>query len=313
MRSTLVGTLVSLVLVVPGAAAPDPKKPGPVDDSARIAEKLLERMDIEKRIDKMPLREVLEFLQQKTDLTILLDLKALLNAGHFDSPVTVEDFAITVPAMKRVRVETVLRQVVDQFHADFYIAPDHVRITTTQVKHLLTGQPGPLPHLYPEQGTTDVLQVDLGEIVRATPFVTATFRETPVGEALRDAASRAGRNVVISAPALELAQSPVTLSLSNVAFETAAASLAEAAGLRAFRTGNVVVIVTPERAKQVEGDPGLRVGLGGLGGLGGGGILSLAELETIARLFGKPTDADSRIKQLEEQLRKVTEELNKKK
>jgi hypothetical protein len=57
----------------------------------------------------------------------------------------------------------------------------------------------------------------------------------------------------------------------------------------------------------------LRVGLGGLGGLGGGGILSLAELETIARLFGKPTDADSRIKQLEEQLRKVTEELNKKK
>ena len=57
---------------------------------------------------------------------------------------------------------------------------------------------------------------------------------------------------MVSAPAAEKAKTTVTVTLANVPFETAAAALAEAAGLRAFRTGNVAVVVTPERARQLE-------------------------------------------------------------
>ena len=49
-----------------------------------------------------------------------------------------------------------------------------------------------------------------------------------------------------------MANSLVSVSLSNVPFETAAATIAESAGLRAFRTGSVVVIVTSERAKKID-------------------------------------------------------------
>ena len=100
-----------------------------------------------------------------------------------------------------------------------------------------------------------------------------------------------------------------------MAFETAAARLAAAAGLRAFRTGNVVVIVTPERARQLESPPdgAPRVSLGGLGGFGGaGGLMTLAELESIGRLFAnKPVEAEARRRELEEKVRQLTEELQK--
>jgi len=292
----------------PSVAAPDAKKPAPADDSARIAEKLLDRVDQE-RIDKTPLRDVLDNLQQRTELTILLDAKALVQEGVAESSEMLENTPVTLPAMKKVRVETVLKLLADQLGADFYIAPDHVKITSPTVKDLITGRARPLPDLYGGEVMDE--QVDRKQIVRTSPYVTTTFKDTAVGEALRDVAARAGRNVVLSAAAADKAQTKVTVGLSNVAFETAAASLAEAAGLRAFRTGNVVVIVTPERARQLEstGDSGPRVALGGYPG--GGGIMSLGELETIGRLFAnKPVEAEARRRELEEKVRKLTEELD---
>ena len=83
----------------------------------------------------------------------------------------------------------------------------------------------------------------------------------------------------------------------NVAFETAAASLAEAAGLRAFRTGNVVVIVTTERAKQVD-EQFARLNPSFLGATVG---------------FVDPGAADGKLKELEEKIKKLTEELEKSK
>jgi hypothetical protein len=309
MRPSVLSAAFALAFAIPSLAAPDAKKPAPTDDSAKIAEKLLDRIDQE-RIDKTPLRDVLDFLQQRTDLTILLDSKALVQEGVAESPEMLEAMSVVLPAMKKVRIETVLKLVADQIGADFYIAPDHVKITSPTVKDLVTGRARPLPDLYGGEATEE--QVDRKEVIRTAPFVTATFKDTPVGEALRDVAARAGRNVVLSAAAADAAETKVTVALSNVAFETAAASLAEAAGLRAFRTGNVVVLVTPERAKQLESPPdgGPRVTLGGLGGAGS--LMTLGELESIARLFAnKPVETEARRKELEEKVRKLTEELQK--
>jgi len=308
MRLPVLSLALALVLAASTQAASDPKKPAPADDSARIAEKLLDRIDQE-RVEKTPLRDVLDLLQQRTELTILLDSRALVQEGVSDTPENLELMMVSLPAMKKVRIETVLKVVADQIGADFYIAPDHVRITTPGVKDLITGRARPLPDLY--GGEVPDEQIERKEVVRSIPYVTATFRETPAVEALRDVAARAGRNVVLSAAAADKAQTKVTVGLSNVAFDTAAASLAEAAGLRAFRTGNVVVIVTPERAKQLESPPdgGPRVALGGLAGAGG--IMTLGELETVGRLFAnKPVETEARRKELEEKVRKLTEEMD---
>jgi type II secretory pathway component GspD/PulD (secretin) len=325
MRPTFVCAGLALVLAVSASAAPDPKKPGPIDDSAQIAEKLLDRMEIGQRMDKVPFREVLEYLQAKTGLTILADNRAIRAEGDMGA---IDDMQITLPAMKNVRVETVIHQVLDQMDLDYVIASDHVRITTHRMKDLITGQARRLPELYPVPPGEDQPEMERKDTVRTAGNVTVAFRDTPVSDAFKEIAARAGRTVVVSAPAADKAKSAVTLTLSNVPFETAAAGLAEAAGLRAFRTGSIVVIVTAERAKSVESAadnlPGVL-----LGGGPGRPAMSLEELESISRIFaGKGGDADvvrrelqklrdervtidAERQKLEEQVKKLTAELEK--
>ena len=288
-----------LALAVPAAAAPDQKNPAPAEDAAQIADRLLQKMSVGQRMEKIPFRDALQFLHEKTGLTFLIDLKPVREAGAEQA---IDDGAVTIPAMSSVRVETVLRHVLDQLDLDFTIAPDHVRITTAVVKDALTGNAQPLPNLYPG-GADDAPQVDRKEVVRTTPFVTAAFRDTPAGEALKDVAARAGRTIVVSAPAAEKAKTPVTVTLANVPLETAAAALAEAVGLRAFRTGNVVVVVTPERARQLETPAP---------GVGGPSLESrLATPEQSDRVRQDWSRADEERKALEEKVRRLSEELEK--
>jgi len=300
MRWQFACALLSLSLAAPAVSAADPKKPTAADDAAQIADKLLDRIDVSQRLDKVPFRDVLSLLHEKTGLTYLIDLKSLRDSG---AEQVIEDAAVTLPAMKNVRGETVLRNVLDQLDLDFYITPDHVRITTSTVKDTLTGNARSLPDLYP--GGEEVPQVERKEVIRNTPFVTAAFKEIPVADALKDVAARAGRTVVVSGPAAEKAKGSVTLTLANVPFETAAAALAEAVGLRAFRTGNVVVIVSPDRARQVEAPPaGLVIGQP---------IPEsrLATPESSDRMRQELSRADDERKALEERVKRLTEELEK--
>ena len=309
MRLWILAAAVCGIAVGPAFAEPPSSKPV-ADQSVAIADKLLEPFEIAQRITKMPLKDVLELIEKKAGVTVLIDHKALFAAQGgqaalprprndivlavnraaddvlFD-PEVMENKAITLPSMKKVRLETVLRMVADQINADYYIAPDHVQLTTSSVKDLVTGAAKPLPSLTRSDSGAEDSQIERSVIVRQIPYVTASFIALPATEAFKQIAARAGRTVVVSAPAAAKAENPVTISLSNVAFETAAAGIAEAAGLRAFRNGNVVVIVTPERAKEIENpETPLRVGVGGLAGIGGGsGMMTLDDLETIARVF----------------------------
>ena len=293
MRARITCGLV-LMLAVPTLAAPDVAKPGPIDDSVKIAEKLLERMDYDKGTEWL-LHEALDYLQNKTGLNILLDIKSLRERDE-NLPATINNTSITLPSMKNVRIETVLRKIVDQLDLDFVITPDHVSITTTATKDLITGQAKRLPELYPaaEQDEPQ-LGTDPAPAMRTTPFVTASFKEVSAADAFKEVASRAGRTIVISQAAAEKAKNPVTVHLSNVAFETATASLAEAVGIRAFRNGNTVVIVTVERAKQIDeqasrlNPPFLGAGIG----------------------FADPIEA--KVKELEEKVKKLMEDLEKSK
>lgn len=294
MRSTVLCGLLVFAMSVPAIAAPEPKKPASIDDSAAIAEKLLDRIDIDERLDKIPLKDILDYLQKRSGLTFILDRRAFLYSGEGIADIeTLESKTVSLPALKRVRIETALRVILDQFDADFYVAPDHIRITTTAAKDLHTGQAKLLPELHPKQDDgNDAMDFSRMEVVRSTPYVTASFRETAAVDALKDIASRAGRNVLISEAAAEKAKTAISVNLSNVAFETAAASIAEAAGLRAFRNGNVVVIVTSERAKQAEGE-------------------SHRLIQGMPPMLEDPLEA--KLKALEEKVKKLTEELEKSK
>jgi hypothetical protein len=109
----------------------------------------------------------------------------------------------------------------------------------------------------------------------------------PLADVLRAVSNRTNRTAVVAADAAEKAKAPVSASLANVPFETAVSTLAEAAGLKAIRNGNTVLVVTQARAKELtEAERRLSVGMGNY-------VLSLEELQAIAKLIpGKP-DADA--------------------
>jgi hypothetical protein len=160
------------------------------------------------------------------------------------------------------------------------------------------------------------------------------FRDMPIAEALSAVATRTGRSVTLAADAADKGRTPVSLVLTNTPFESAIGTLAEAGGLRAFRHGNAVVVVSAVRAKAIESKYEPR-GFGGCCTLGSGGTMTLEEMESIARLFAgaRPADAttskvgtltkeieankteiqrlQSGKDDLEEKIRKLTEELEK--
>lgn len=281
MRPLVVCAL--LTLVGPAPAAPAPAKAGPAADAAGLAERLVERIDFD-RVQDTPLRTVLDAFQARTEVTVLLDYKALQAAGG-DGGGATDEKAIKMHAVKGVRGETVLRQIADQIDAVLFYTPDHVLLTSPDRLAQLVGPVRPLPQLTCA-GVN--LEIETGEnLTRPTAYVTAGFREMPLTDAVRAMSLRANRTAVVSADAADTAKTAVTASLANVPFETAVATLAEAAGLRAVRNGNTVLVVTAARAKELaatEDGPRVTVGLGNT-------LLTLDDLQTIARLFAaKPTD-----------------------
>jgi hypothetical protein len=255
----LFAALVLVSLAVPAPAAPDRSKP-PDDDAAAIADKLQERAEFD-RFDQVSVRTMIEVLQEKLGYTILLDYRAILaNIGEEGANRQVlEEKLVTVPALKKVKLETVLRQVLDFIDADFYIESDHIHVTTASRKALVVGPRRTLPDMRPNEAADEGM-AEAGVLLPQTPTVTAHFKDIPLAEALKIVSLRTGRAVAINPDAAETAKGTVSVALANASFETAVSTLSEAAGLRAFRNGNAAVIVTPERAKQLESR--LATGLG---------------------------------------------------
>jgi hypothetical protein len=254
MRPTLTAGLLAVVFAIPATAAPDKTKPAPPGDAADIADKLLERMDLE-RFEQVSVRTIIDVLQEKLGYTILVDHAAILGSrGDGGGPrAALDEQQIALPAMKRVRIETALRQVLDQMTADYYIEADHVQVTSPAMKALVMGPRRVLPELR-RLGDDEAqeIQAEITNQIRFSPTLTLAFKEVPLADALKTISERTGRTATINPDAVDKAKTTVSVTLTNAPFETAVSVLAEATGLRAYRTGNAAVFVTPERAKRID-------------------------------------------------------------
>ena len=291
MRTYLASGFLAVLLAIPISAAPDPKKPAPPDDAADIAEKLMERIDLD-RYDRVFLRTALEVLSEKIGYSIVLDYRALGVDQDDDGNgrKLLEERPITMPSMKRVRLETILRHILDQMHADFIIAPDHISVTSASIKELVSGPARTLRELnqsYDPPAET----LDRNFTTRYTAHVTMRFRDVPVAEAISAVAARTGRSVTLASDAADKSRTPITVSLNNLPCESAVSTLAEAAGLKAYRNGNAIIVLSAARAKTL--DIPQESGGGCCSFAVGGRSISLEELESIARLFPGARPLDS--------------------
>ena len=75
--------------------------------------------------------------------------------------------------MKKARLGTVLREILDQVGADYYIEADHIRVTTAAIKELVTGPRRTLPELRPVDDGCEAPQLEASIQARHAPTVTA--------------------------------------------------------------------------------------------------------------------------------------------
>jgi hypothetical protein len=249
----LIGWFVAQAAVPIPVAAKDEKK-ATADDRDELATKLMQRVTFDKPFDNVALKEVIEFLNDKHDLTILVDGKSFNPGAAVAAELVAKNAAdeilnaqISVPVMKNVRLATILKHVADQVDGVYLLYPDHIKIVSTARAVTLTNPP---VREYQAEGEDAATQETYNDIIRSIPLVNANFKEISLQDALREVELRTNRSIVLAPLAGDKAKTTITARFTNVPVDTAVATLAESAGLGVGRKGNVILVTTVERAKE---------------------------------------------------------------
>jgi hypothetical protein len=288
-----------MVAVLVGApVAPDKK---PVTDASRIADKLIDRVDLKDGFRDATFGEVLDFFRESLGVNVVVDPSWNKNRQE-QSGSKVEAERIEIPRLNSVRYDTVLKLTLAHVDGDYVIKADHILLVSKIHKADLIQASATAPLL---GSTPDAPPMDQAP---DTTTVTLTATEKPLKEVLNMLLTRGNANVVLSGDIAKSGEKPITLQLNNVTVDSAAAAIAEAAGLRAMKNGNVIYLVSIERYEaQLKKTAPQNMGFGF-------GLYSLEDIETLGRLFGKKgDDVDSQrteLNRLKKELGNTIEERN---
>jgi hypothetical protein len=260
--STLIG-LIALIslgwLGFPSAtpAPPAAKSDGKleVDDRDEMANKLMERVTLKEPLKSMPLKDALDYFSTKHGITLLVDPRTFGSApaaaaARADDEAVFFNQSINVPAMKNVRLGTLLKCVADQIDGVYLIYPDHIKLVGPARAATLTKPP-----LKAYMSEDENFQEAAENVIRSIPLITISFRGQPLEEALRIVELRSNRSIVLANQAADNGKTPITARFNNVPVDSVVATLAEMAGAKLARKGSVLLVTTAERADQFDPAP----------------------------------------------------------
>lgn len=246
---SIVGWLSTPMMPAAPSAPQKAESKAPIDDRDDLMNKLMDRITIDKPMRGTTLRDVLAYLDDRLDLTILVDYKSFDNQGGGAVALNADEESIinqlvTLPAMKNVRVATILKNVADQIDAVYLLEPDHIKFVSLSRAETLTR---PAKHANVDEN--DMATENQADLVRSVALLNVNLQDKPLQDALREVESRTNRTIVLAPQSGDRGKTPITTRFTNVPVETAVAALAEMAGLKMARKGNVLLVTTEERAK----------------------------------------------------------------
>jgi hypothetical protein len=218
----LAGLIWVLFIEFTVLAAPATTDPRAVPPSA--AEQIRKQLDqpVTAEFANQPLQEALAQLSLQVKLRFVLDrtVIALMPIADPDMPVAGK--------FQDVKLRTVLRTIAGQYNLTFVQVQDMVLVTTEEMG------------LYRQMRQR--INVDLNQV--------------PLHQALQQLGRSTAANLVLDPRAAKEARSaPLTLQLDDVPLETAVRLMAEMAGLKVVRLGNVLFVTTEDRAEKLRAEP----------------------------------------------------------
>jgi hypothetical protein len=200
------------------------------DQIKALVEKLNNPVTLETGFDaNTPLHDALDFLSDRYDMTIVVDLKAFKEEGVEE----LGEFRVRLPKMKGVRLGTVLGLTLDQVDASYLVRRDHIEITPTArlERDIWAGRKGP-----------------------KLPLVHALFEKRPLDDALKELSAATGVTVVVDERPEGKSKNPVTANLLNVPLDDAVRVLADLADLKAVQLDSVLYVTSKDNAKALQAE-----------------------------------------------------------
>jgi hypothetical protein len=241
--------IVALALLAGGAPAPkaEPAASQPAEYAVRqqkrtefLVNSLQAALPIDRAIDGVPLKEVIDYLEDvssppasKEDPS--LRVKIIPDDSAFKAArgenFRIEDELVRLPKSTGMSLETALTKLGDQLGGTFVIRGFNIEITTFEK---VLGR-----------------QRNVGE---SAALVQHIANKEPLADLLDHLGTRYGRTVIVAPQVGEKAQIPVTLKLLNVPFDLAVLMVAETADLKVVRKDGALLVTTPHRAKEFEAE-----------------------------------------------------------
>jgi hypothetical protein len=218
-------SLVLVLAVAPAAPVPPPRNEKTAETPAERVRKALDQNIANLEIDNQQLPLALEQLREETKITFVLDRTTIAQGMGLD----VDNGAPVRTKLQNVKARAALRNILNQYSLSYAVIGDSVVITSEEMA------------VYRQ--LKQRVSVDLDKV--------------PMDKALRGLARETATNVVVDNRAQKESQNPVTLQLDDVPLETAVRLVAEGAGLKLVRMGNVLVITTKAHATELRNEPEL--------------------------------------------------------
>ncbi|HKI30781.1 MAG TPA: hypothetical protein VKA46_02735 [Gemmataceae bacterium] len=210
-------------------AAPAAPVPSPRDDKKPAeapAEKIRKALDQEianLEIENQQLNLAIEQLHEETKINFVLDRTTIAQMG-------IDVDSATVKAkLQKVKARTALRNILNQYGLSYAIVGESVLITTEEMA---------VYRQLKQRVSIDIDRVEMAKALKGLARETAT-------------------NLLVDTRAQKDAQTAVTLQLDDVPLETAVRLIAESAGLKPVRLGNVVLVTTKAHATELRNEPDL--------------------------------------------------------
>jgi hypothetical protein len=220
-RTLAVGAALALwpALAPAGPAAPEK------DAVASPVEKLRKELDkpITLKITKQSLSAAVEMLHKQTKINFVLDGPVIQQLGFSPdqppSPVDVD--------LKDVKVRTALRSILSPYNLSFAAIGDTVVITSDE----------------------------MAMFRQMRQRVSVDLEKTPFADALKQISHQTGANLILDTRVEKDAAAKISLQMEDVPLETAVRLLAEMAGLKPVRVGNVLFVTGKANANEMRNDP----------------------------------------------------------
>jgi hypothetical protein len=227
-RALAAGVALGWALAPAWAAPAAPSSDKDKDQAPTAVEKVRKALDapVTLKIDKQPLTAAIDMLKEKGKVNVVLDTLSIqqqLGWVPEQPPVPVD------VDLKDVKLKSALRTILSPYSLSYVVLGDTVLVTTEQTALM--------------RQMHQRVNIDLDKV--------------EFNEALKQLSRETAANLILDSRAEKEAKAPVSLQLEDVPLETAVRLLAEMAGLKPVRIGNVLFVTKKEIANELRNDPDL--------------------------------------------------------